>query len=629
MRAGIITLARILGRKFNVQVIVDSQVETACTDGKQIRVPPLDLASKEDVELLEGLIDHEAMHCRLTDFEVSGETPLEDALSNVFEDVWGEADFAGIYPGTRRTIKRAAEIMVQRGIIGAKLNGREHPAELVGSTLVNGLRSRVLGQNCLEEAFLHNHKLLKRAVGETLAEKIWETALEVRGVHSTAGAYELTRKILDLIKDEQQEQQQQQDQQQQQQAGGDGQGDSQSESRNSQSDGSGQSGDEAREGSGKGDNKSKAVGSGEVQGQAGTKDGDGDSGNGSPAGDGKDESGKQEGRASGGVGDAAGSDAAPGSGNAAGGATGKVDPAKLDQTLQAIGEILGASQEDFGKTDLGQIVEDAVKKMPKVYMTPPVPEYPTRADGWDADIAVSARTLRNTLASRLSHLFDTQEETKVWLGKSGRRLDGAKLSGVPTGTQNVFRRLEYGDEVSVEVSLVIDCSSSMRRALSPTSSRMQAAQAVSVALGDVLDMHDIPFSVTLFAKSVCAYKPTGHGWIPAKRCIVGLDESGDTKTGHAVVQGSKDILFSDRERRIMLVVTDGVPDDVDFAVSESAEIQKTGVQVRYVMIGGDHSELSSALSSVGIHWSCANSADELAQAVFEAVEPKLALRAAA
>lgn len=622
MRAGIITLARILGRRFNVQVIVDPRVGTACTDGKQIRVPPLDLASKEDVELLEGLIDHEAMHCRLTDFEVSGETPLEDALSNIFEDVWGEADFAGIYPGTRRTIKRAAEIMVQRGIIGAKLNGG-HPAELVGSTLVNGLRSRVLGQDCLEEAFLHNHKLLKQAVGEPLAEKIWETALEVRGVHSTAGAYELTRKILDLIKDEQQEQQQQQ-----QQAGGDGQGDSQSESGNSQSEGSGQSGGEEQEVSGKGDNNSKAGGPGEGQGQADAKDGDGDSGNGSPAGDGKDESGKQESRASGGVGDA-GSAAAPGSGNPAGGAMGKVDPAKLEQTLQAIGEILGASSEDFGKTDLGQIVEAAIKRMPKVDLDPPLSEDPTRLDGWSADIAVSARTLRNTLASRLSNLFDTQEETKVWMGKSGRRLDGARLSGVPTGTRNVFRKLEYGDEVSVEVSLVIDCSSSMRRTLTPTTSRMQAAEAVTVALGDVLDMHDIPFSVTLFAKSVCAYKPTGHGWIPAKRCIVGLGASGDTKTGHAVVEGSKDILFSDRERRIMLVVTDGVPDDVEFAVSESAEIQKTGVQVRYVMIGGDHSELSSALASAGIHWSCASSTDELAKAVFEAVEPKLALRAAA
>jgi hypothetical protein len=623
MRAGIITLARILGRRFNVQIIVDPLVGTACTDGRQIRVPPLDLASKEDVELLEGLIDHEAMHCRLTDFEVRGETQLEDALSNVFEDVWGETDFAGIYPGTRRTIKRTTEIMVQRGIIGAKLNGREHPAELVGSTLVNGLRSRVLGQDCLEEAFLHNHELLKQAVGDPLADKIWETALEVRSIHSTTGAYELTRKILGLIKDEQQEQQQQR-----QRAGGDGQGDSQSESGNSQSDGSGQSGDEEQEGGGKGDNNRKADGPGEGQGQAGTKGGDGDSGNGSPAGDGKDESGKQEGRATGGTHDAA-SDAAPGSGNAAGGASGEVDPARLEQTLQAIGEILGASQEDFGKTDLGQIVEAAVKKMPKVDLDHPLPEAPTRADGWDADIAVSARMLRNTLASRLGHLFDTQEETKVWLGKSGRRLDGAQLSGVPTGTRNVFRKLEYGDEVSVEVSLVIDCSSSMRRALTPTSSRMQAAQAVTVALGDVLDMHDIPFSVTLFAKSVCAYKPTGHGWRPAKRCIVGLDESGDTKTGHAVVEGSKDILFSDRERRIMLVVTDGVPDDVDFAVSESAEIQKTGVQVRYVMIGGDHGELSSALSSAGIHWSCAYSIDELAKAVFEAVEPKLALRTAA
>lgn len=607
MRAGIITLARIIGRRFNVQVIVDPLIGTASTNGKEIRVPPLDLASKEDVELLEGLIDHEAMHCRLTQFEVEGETELEDALENIFEDVWGETDFAAIYPGTRRTIKRAAEIMVSRGIIGTKLNEGSHPAELIGATLVNGLRSRVLGQDCLEDAFLHNHELLKQAVGEPLAEKIWETALEVRGIHNTTDAYTLTRKILDLIKDEQQ---------QQQQAGGDGQGDNQSKSGNSQSDESGQPGDKGQKGGG---NEGKPDDSGENQGQAGTKKSDGETSKGSPAGDGKPESGKPEGAAS----------AATGSGDAAGAAPGKADPAQLEKTLKAIGEILGASKEDFGKTDLGQIVEAAVKKMPKIDLVPPLLELPVRLDGWDADIAVSARMLRNTLASRLSHLFDTQEETKVWLNKSGRRLNGATLSRVPTGTQNVFRKLEYGDEVSVEVSLVVDCSVSMGRALTPVSTRMQAAQAVSVALGDVLNMHDIPFSVTLFAKSVCAYKPTGQDWRLAKRCSVRLEHGGDTKTGHAVVEGSKDILFSDRERRIMLVVTDGIPDDVEFAVSESAQIQKAGVEVRYVMIGDDHRALSSELTQAGIHWSCANSTDELAKAVFEAVEPKLALRVAA
>lgn len=596
MKSGIVTLARIIGRRFGVNVVVDPNVGTAATNGKTIFIPPVDLSLKEDAELLEGLIDHEAMHCRLTEFEVCGDTPLERGLANIFEDVWGETDFAGLYPGTRRTIKRAAEIMVDRGIIGIKMSGDEHPAELVGATLVNGLRSRVLGQDSLEEAFLHNHELLKQAVGVPLAEKLWETSMKVRGVHSTREALDLTREVIDLIKGEQEEQQQE--------SGDDG--DSTPDAGKSDASESGEDGEGKNQTSGEGENSSQDDGG----------PGQGKTSKSSPTDNGKEDSGGRPAKAG-------------GSNPSSQGGADKGSQGNRDAALEAIGKILAADEGDLGKTDLGEIVQAALPPTPPIDFTPPLVEKPFLAPGRDALIDARIRVLRNSLASRLAHLFDTQEETRVWLDKRGRKLDHNRLAGVPVGRQHVFRKLEYGDEVSVEVSLVIDCSTSMRVAMPPEGSRLGAAQSIARSLGDVLDMHDIPFSVTLFAESVCAYKTTDQNWKAAKRCRINLANSGDTRTGWAVIEGSKDIMFSDRERRIMLVVTDGIPDDVDFAVSESAEIQKTGVEVRYIMIGESHGNLSNALRAAGVFSSIATSPDALAKSVFEAVEPRLAQREAA
>jgi len=596
MRAGIVTLARIIGRRYGVTVVVDPNVGTAATNGKVIYIPPIDLSSNEDVELLDGLIDHEAMHCRLTDFEVNGDNKPERALSNVFEDVWGELDFAKIYPGTRRSIKRAAEIMVNRGVIGQKCTEDDHPAKLLGSVLVNGLRSQILGQDCLQEAYLHNLELLKLAVGEPLTEKIWETSMKVRGIHSSSDALKLTREVLALIKDEQEQQQKQQSQQQD---GVDEPDDSESEPSESGDPGEDDSKDDRNPGDDKAD---------DGKGDADPGDGDGDGEPGDPV------QSEPEVGSGGGIAD----DKAR-----------KVDPDQLAETLKGIENILSASEEDFGKTDLADIVEGVLPEKTDTDFSAPVEERPTPSPGWDSSITPTVRVLRNTLAARLTHLFDAQEETRVWMDKSGRKLDRKSMSKIPTGEKYVFRKLEYGDEVSVEVSLVIDCSLSMGNDLSSSISRMQAAQAVSLALGDVLDMHDIPFSVTLFGDSLCAYKGTDQSWKSAKQCPVELVNDKYTRTGWAVLEGSKDIIFSDRDRRIMLVITDGMPDDFDFAVSESAEIQKTGVEVRYVMIGGDFQRLATALGDVGVYSSVAGSVDALASAVFNAVEPKLAQRLAA
>ena len=111
--------ASILGHKHGIEVVLDPRANTASTDGKRITLPVVTTLGNEDhVALIEGLVDHEAMHVRHTDFSVLQNgtfSPLVASLGNLIEDVWGEREQAVIYPGCARSIRKSMEVMIKLG----------------------------------------------------------------------------------------------------------------------------------------------------------------------------------------------------------------------------------------------------------------------------------------------------------------------------------------------------------------------------------------------------------------------------------------------------------------------------------------------------------------------------------
>ncbi|MCK4982684.1 MAG: hypothetical protein KAS17_07150, partial [Victivallaceae bacterium] len=100
-------VASVLGKKYGVQVEIGGN--TACTDGKVIRLPTLPLESDNVlINMVRGFLDHESAHIRETDFDVLQDkdlTPLIKNIWNIFEDWRVENALAKRFPGCRTNLQ--------------------------------------------------------------------------------------------------------------------------------------------------------------------------------------------------------------------------------------------------------------------------------------------------------------------------------------------------------------------------------------------------------------------------------------------------------------------------------------------------------------------------------------------
>lgn len=201
-------LAAIIGRKHGVRVEFRAG-HSASTDGKVIYLPMLSAdATEDDALLLEGLLDHEAGHCRLTDFDFMALKSTQKELKakallfplfNMIEDVWMEREQAKIYPGCFRNIKRSVEVMIDRNLYGGRVIESNSAADAMRGYLLHGLLARLYENPRLEDFAKSHRGGLVSLVGERLTTAMWETALEVDKVKTTSEAFELARKLLVLI----------------------------------------------------------------------------------------------------------------------------------------------------------------------------------------------------------------------------------------------------------------------------------------------------------------------------------------------------------------------------------------------------------------------------------------------
>ena len=197
--------ARILGARYDVNIVFTPKVPLAATNGKTIFIQPIDIGDEEDAVLFEGEIDHEAGgHLLHTDFDavqklLEKQPAFTKKIFNVIEDVWIERELYKKKPGCRFTILKALDIMIKRKCFGSP-SGDSHPAVLVHDTLLCGLRATKLDQPVLHPFFLEHQALLESTVSPQLAGDIWALAQGVDQVNSTAEAIELAKSITDLLR---------------------------------------------------------------------------------------------------------------------------------------------------------------------------------------------------------------------------------------------------------------------------------------------------------------------------------------------------------------------------------------------------------------------------------------------
>lgn len=640
-------LARIIGRRHGVEVEFSPFADTASTDGKKITLPVVsNLGTDDHAILIEGLLDHEAMHCRFTDFEVAlGKLePLVASLTNLIEDVWGEREQGKIYPGCARNIRRSMDVMIRLGWYrGPAAGAQEPPPTMMTNFLINGLLARLYQSQVLDGFARQYRKMLAGVLGEDLVRRIWETACKVDRVSSTSQALALAKEIVALLR------QAMPPESPQPSAANAGQG-SGGQSSSASSSGSGQSNPGDAGGSGQ---PGATSADGSQTGQSGSSPGNGSQPSAGSPGDGSNA------QQPGGAGTSAG--AGGGAGGPQGQAHGSAGSDDAQRKGDAIRQILGASADQLASGDMGDRLLAALNGQGKAGKSAddashaslnggrrqmsnaaggPDAGYPLAApqqaesDAFryklynQAAIAMS-RGIEVKLGTKLESLLEARTDSFVLHKRAGRRLDARRAPRLSLGKLDVFRTVEEGTEIDTSVQILIDCSASMLNNFAGTArvagdipldeTRIVAAAAVAYAAAQVLDKHDVPFAVACFGSRHLRLKSFDARW-PVARKLALTDSLGGTATDCAVMRIADDLVLRQEARKLVVLVTDGEPHDEPASVAVMNEVRRLGIEFAVLFIGAQGYKFQRLLKADGYTVARALTRESLASSFFEAVE---------
>ncbi|MBM5458951.1 VWA domain-containing protein [Pseudomonas sp. P66] len=209
------------------------------------------------------------------------------------------------------------------------------------------------------------------------------------------------------------------------------------------------------------------------------------------------------------------------------------------------------------------------------------------------------------LASKLQGLLMQQEEAESFTTSRGQ-LGQNHLYRLGLGDVRLFTQSEEIERPTTAVSIVVDLSSSTQDAADKAFAKgekeqFEAAKAPStlrsilesvVLLEKVFDQIGCP-------REVLGFAPKGGELMSMARCfgdntqtainrIGGLRKvagGGHTPIGEAVFHAGRRLLTHEANRKVMFVLTDGAPGNVDKAVEMTRFCESGGVRVVYLVIG--------------------------------------------
>jgi cobalamin biosynthesis protein CobT len=525
---------------------------------------------------------HEAAHVRYTDFAVyeqaAREGPLQVLLQNRLEDVRIERALARPYPGTKATIATVLRRMLAEGRMSAPEPG-DHPAQVLAAYLLLALRHEVLGQDVLAAEANKAAETLRRVFPAAFISRLRILMDEVPGLTTTAETVDLARRIHRLIEDEAD---------QPSGNGSGGTGDPEDEGDTEQESGTNTVQDE--------DGYSQE----ETATQPGTNVGD----EGEKASPDAPESASNENQDGG----SAGSETQPDNGSETDsphevGANTKAqrdcgeDVGGSDQR-DALAAVLAAGAGDCDGdlfTEVGKLLGTEASATNMVRL--PLPEdYPGNALA-GMRLLARVQTESARLSARLQGLVQASRMDRPRPVKRGRRLDPRRLHRVAVADERIFARRARRVAPNTAVHLLVDLSGSMhaivhRRDGSPTS---RASSALESALALALALDGIPgVTLTVTAFPGQAGQPdrvtrmVRHGQSP-RACAGAFIQTarGGTPMAQALWYAAAELLACREQRRLVMVLTDGAPDDATEVLRLLALCRQAGIETVGVGIGID------------------------------------------
>ncbi len=569
--------------------------DRAMTDNQAIYLPKrrseIDLTERDLVESVAYLY-HEAGHMLHSNFSLGATNPLQRAITGTLEDIRIEHLVIGKFPAARRYLSRLVGIVVEDGVDGQRgfpaLDGSESEASILQRYMMYRLRHEVLRQEPIAELSAGAIKVAQQRLPAGMLTRLDALMFQVTDCANEDEVFELAAAIIEMIKEEKEKEQKQKRQQQQQQQQQSGQQGGQQQQSSGQQDGQG---DDQQQGSSSGD-PAEGDEEGGQGGQQGQADQDSESG-----GQGSGQSGSSKGE----EGDA--------SSQSARGAGGTGSGPDMEQALE---QLLNMSDQDV-EEDMGEMLQNAINAAANAEgydgVHVPMPNiHKARLGAVPVDMA-QLRASVNATRTRTLQWMSSVAEGEVSHSRSGMQIDSARIWQGRFGG-SIFVREDEGIDINAAVSIVIDRSGSMSHTIG------HAAQA-AVATMLAFDVPGLKTQVSVFPwyggnrdEGVAVIKRWDESPKQLAGRVASLSTAGGTPMAEAILFAASDVVRREETLKIVMVVTDGDPNDreatkyiIDRARADGITVVGLGIGVdtspvfdsRYAATITDIGELSASM----------------------------------
>lgn len=559
----------------SLNVTVKVGAYCASTDGNEIRIPFPD--AKTDFQMLTALLMHEASHCRYTDFKADYQSnKLVHSFVNAIEDARIEALLGQVYAGSSFMFRDLYLKMLPK--IVSRMIG-QNPIQVFGLWL-NCRAFVFFGKPYVEEYEEKIGEYLRTVFPSQMLDRVSDLMdRRLPGLKSTSDVVDLSKEIFDIFVPCLKAMMKSQGDPEE--SDGEGNGESASDSEDLFDGDSSDSSGDAKSG---GANGSKA---GSETEDKTSEDGDGNGsgeGNAVPeneAGtDAKEDAGSKSS-------DNANSSA--GSQKTSGGSSGASAPLTEGERIALLAE-LEKNGEEIPEENLMEAKEllnemrdrdEPLAGLVQISHSSreQVSRQPLQEGTRGAERIMKAQDCARRIRHALMGLIKAKARNYSYYSDSGLKIDKRRLSRLAVWDTKVFRKKEVVKGEDCAIMLLADTSGSMERDW--VEEEYAACLGIALALRNERNV-DVGF--TTFSSYAEQILPLGAKSVLSYQKQIGAPCRRDsTRTDLALIAALQELSFSNRKRKIVLVMTDGQSDET--ALTRQAIEDLTGNHCEVYALG--------------------------------------------
>ncbi|OAI12760.1 MULTISPECIES: VWA domain-containing protein [Methylomonas] len=529
-------VAAALGNHFGISIKIGGT--DAYTNGRSIQLPAYDGSNPDYQSAAWGYLAHEAAHIRFSDFEIDfGDSVLRLRICQAIEDVRIEHELAKVYPGTRLTLAKVVEKMIGEGRFVAQ-KADEHPGNILYGYILKRLRATVLGQTVLMPLVDQTRDALRANFPRGALIRLEGLLSEVPdGLSCERDCLDLTDRILTMIEEEVEKAR-----------------DSAADSSDSDAANDADAADET--------DQDNPPASGD-DGDSGQDDSDGDPQNGSP--------------------EPASVPSQP-----------DVPTSPSGDEVVTLMDQLNATAEHDLEPDWFETVKAQLRLAPGTCenCVLPIGMIPTGSHLVGQTLANKVAQDSKALRVALQSAVQAHRHNRPQAVRQGRRIAGSRLSRVAQGDTRLFIRPHQRISPNTALHILLDKSESMDDKIAVNgetvtllSLALDAAMALALALEGIQGVNP---AITAFpgADDDSVHQVLRHG----EKVVNGLERfslraAHTTPMTQAVWYAAAQLLQCREPRKVLLVITDGVPNDKTSTLSILKRCRDCGIETIGIGLG--------------------------------------------